>query len=121
MPCSPITGQQLADIRYALSDAFVDNAVDYAHIARQTQAYDRALVQRILYDEVAPVCYGNLMAVIPEVWMGFDRDSLLEDIEQRLERRRNSRVQALRDRLFIRWIRFRGAYIWEQICRHYER
>ncbi|WP_123724725.1 hypothetical protein [Pseudomonas protegens] len=116
---SAITPEQLADIRYALSDAFIDNEVDYPYIARETQAYDRAEVERILYEEVAPVCYINLMSVIPEIWIGFERESLLEDIEDSLDRRRYSRWQAFRDRLFIRWIRFRGAYIWEEICKHY--
>ncbi|MFJ2338342.1 hypothetical protein ACIOMP_15880 [Pseudomonas protegens] len=119
MPSSPITPVQRDTIRYLLSDAFVDNEVDYAYIARETQAYDRAEVERILYEEVAPVCYINLMSVIPEIWIGFERESLLEEIEDSLALRRNSRWQAFRDRLFIRWIRFRGAYIWEEICKHY--
>ncbi|PUA43900.1 hypothetical protein C5U62_18185 [Pseudomonas protegens] len=116
---SAITPQQRDDIRYVLSDAFVDNEVDYAYIARETQAYDRAEVERILYEEVAPVCYTNLMAVIPEIWLCFARESLLEAIEESLALRRRSRWQAFRVRLFIRWIRFRGAYIWEEICKHY--
>ncbi|WP_258028798.1 DUF7079 family protein [Pseudomonas protegens] len=119
MPSSPITPVQRDTIRYLLSDAFVDNEVDYAYIARETQAYDRAAVERILYEEVAPVCYINLMSVIPEIWIGFERESLLEEIEDSLALRRSSRWQAFRDRLFIRWIRFRGAYIWEEICKHY--
>ncbi|WP_178125999.1 DUF7079 family protein [Pseudomonas sp. Fl5BN2] len=114
-----ITPEQRADIRYVLSDAFIDNEVDYPYIARETEAYDRAEVERILYYEVAPVCYVNLMSVIPEIWQGFQREWLLEAIENSLERRRNSRVQAFRDDLFIRWIRFRGAYIWKEICQHY--
>ncbi|KAF0864932.1 hypothetical protein [Pseudomonas sp. LD120] len=116
---SAITPEQLADIRYVLSDAFVDNEVDYAYIARETQAFDRAEVERILYEEVAPVCYINLMAVIPEIWMGFAREPLLEEIEASLALRRRSRWQAFRVRLLIRWIRFRGAYIWAEICKHY--
>ncbi|PNG37023.1 hypothetical protein A1348_01120 [Pseudomonas protegens] len=116
---SEITPQQRDDIRYVLSDAFVDNEVDYAYIARETQAYGRAEVERILYEEVAPVCYINLMAVIPEIWMGFAREPLLEEIEASLALRRSNRWQAFRVRLFIRWIRFRGAYIWEEICKHY--
>lgn len=117
---SDITPKQRDDIRYVLSDAFVDNEVDYAYIARETQNYDRAEVERILYEEVAPVCYVNLMAVIPEIWMGFAREPLLEEIEASLALRRNSRWQAFRGRLFIRWIRFRGAYIWDEICKHYD-
>lgn len=113
------TPEQLAEIRYVLSDAFIDNEVDYAYIARETQAYDRSEVERILYEEVAPVCYVNLMSVIPEIWIGFERESLLEEIEDSLALRRSSRWQAFRDRVFIRWIRFRGAYIWEEICKHY--
>lgn len=119
MPSNPITQEQLDEIRYVLSDAFVDNRVDYAYIARQTQAYERAEIERILYCEVAPVCYVNLMAVIPEIWMGFERTSLLADIEESLQRRRNSRWQAFVDHLYIRWIRYSGGYIWKEICQHY--
>ncbi|MGC5703613.1 hypothetical protein J4P02_25795 [Pseudomonas sp. NFXW11] len=115
----PITPEQRDAMHWVLSDAFVDNEVDYAYIARETQAYDRAEVERILYCEVAPVCYFNLMSVIPEIWSCFDRQWLREAIAESLERRRLSRWQAFRNRLLIRWVRFRGAYIWQEICKHY--
>jgi hypothetical protein len=43
-----MTKQQRADIRWALSDAFVDNQVDYAAIARQTEDFDKDEIKRIL-------------------------------------------------------------------------
>ena len=56
----------------ALSEVFVDNAIDHAAIARQLIIYDRTTVQAAFFEEVAPVCHSNLLAPIPPIWTGFD-------------------------------------------------
>jgi hypothetical protein len=116
---TPISPAQREDIYCALSEAFVDSQVDYALIARQTQAYDRHEIKRMLYEEVAPVCYPNLAAVIPPIWTGFARAPLLEDIQQWLEGLRRSRLRRAWALVYVSWIRWRCAYIWAEITQHY--
>lgn len=52
----------------ALSDAFVDNEIDYLEKARQLAGYDRAAVKAAFLESVAPVCHSNLQAPTPPIW-----------------------------------------------------
>lgn len=62
----------------ALSDAFVDNEVDYPAIARQLAGFDPAVVRAAFFEEVAPVCHKNLRAPIPPIWTAFGDTWLTE-------------------------------------------
>lgn len=80
--------QALSDIDLceALSDLFVDNEVDYEHIARVARAFPVAHVEKALFEWVAPVCYTNTQAPVPPIWTGFERDSLWAEIQGLLAR-----------------------------------
>ncbi|APC19183.1 hypothetical protein BLL42_03985 [Pseudomonas frederiksbergensis] len=112
--------QERADIRWALSDAFVDNEVDYAAIVRQVKKFDMTEVKNILYSEVAPVCHSNLESILPTIWLCFNREELESDIEKMLEARKQSFLRRQLDTLLIKWLHYRYKYIWLEIAKHYK-
>ncbi|UEG63328.1 DUF7079 family protein [Stutzerimonas chloritidismutans] len=67
-----------------LSDAFVDNEIDYPEIARQLAGYDCAAVKKVFFEEVAPVCHSNLQAPIPPIWTAFKSTWLADTIDSNL-------------------------------------
>ncbi|MGC8385320.1 DUF7079 family protein [Pseudomonas aeruginosa] len=73
-------------LRHALSDAFVDTLLEPEDIARRIKGVDPALLERLFFEEVAPVCHGNLLSPAPAVWTAFDEAWLEEAIERRLAR-----------------------------------
>ncbi len=75
-------------LRHALSDAFVDTLLEPEDIARRIKGVDPALLERLFFEEVAPVCHGNLLQPAPAVWTAFDEAWLEEAIERRLARQR---------------------------------
>ena len=75
-----MTLEQLHHVRALLSESFVDSWVDYAWIARELAPFDLAELKRIFYEEVAPICYYNIVAPVPPVWTGFEPVSLNEEI-----------------------------------------
>ena len=105
----------------ALSDAFVDNPVDYAAIARQLVGIDRATVKVAFFEEVAPVCYSNLQAPIPPIWTAFDTAWLAETIKSTQEARRASALRRLRDQVLVAYLRYRLNDEWQCIERELER
>jgi hypothetical protein len=115
------TEKERSDVYWSLSDAFVDNEVNYEFIARQTEDYDRQEIKRILYEEVAPVCHTNLETVIPMIWSAFNLKQLKADIAETLKARERSRFRRQLDKLLIRWLEFRYKYIWKEISRHYRK
>ncbi len=117
---SSMTKQQRADVRWALSDAFVDNEVDYAAIARRTREFDRDEVKRILFEEVAPVCHSNLESTLPTIWLCFNREELEGDIEKMLEKKKNSWLKGKTNAFLVKWLMSRYAYIWTEIENRYK-
>ncbi|MCS5516102.1 hypothetical protein NWF32_16370 [Pseudomonas qingdaonensis] len=107
-----MTPEQRHNVRALLSESFVDSWVDYAWIARELEPFDLAELKRIFYEEVAPVCYYNIVAPVPPVWTGFEPVSLNEEIEELLEARRRNPLRRHWDRLWAAtWIR-----LWSQEC-----
>ncbi len=115
-----MTKQQRADIRWALSDAFVDNEVDYAAIARQTEEFDRDEIKRILFEEVAPVCHSNLESTLPTIWLCFNRAELEDNIEKMLGAKKNSWLKRKSNTLLVTWLKSRYKYIWIEIEKQYQ-
>ncbi len=118
---SSMTKQQRADVRWALSDAFVDNEVDYSAIARRTREFDRDEVKRILFEEVAPVCHSNLESTLPTIWLCFNRQELEEDIEKVLGAKENSWFKRKANALLVTWLKSRYKYIWTEIEKQYQK
>ncbi|MDD0972122.1 DUF7079 family protein [Pseudomonas aphyarum] len=115
------TEKERCHVYWALSDAFVDNEVNYESIARQTEDYDPQEIKRILYEEVAPVCHSNLETVITMIWSAFNLEQLTSDIRENLKARERSRYRRQIDKLLICWLEFRYRYIWKEISRHYRK
>ncbi|NKF26463.1 hypothetical protein HER21_08360 [Pseudomonas sp. BGM005] len=115
-----MTKQQRADVRWALSDAFVDNEVDYAAITRRTREFDRDEVKRILFEEVSPVCHSNLESTLPTIWLCFNRQELEDDIEKMLRAKENSWFKRKANALLVAWLKSRYKYIWTEIEKQYE-
>ncbi len=105
----------------ALSDAFVDNKVDYPAIARQLAGFDRAAIKAAFFEEVAPVCYSNLQAPIPPIWTAFDSAWLVETIDGNQQARRSSMFRRMRDRALVAYLRNRLREEWHRIERELER
>lgn len=118
---SVLTRDESIRLWSALSDAFVDNEVDYAAIARQLAGFDRATVEAAFFEDVAPACYSNLQAPIPPIWTAFDSTWLAETICSNQEARRNSVSRHLRDRAFVVYLRYRLKDEWQRIERELDR
>jgi hypothetical protein len=118
---SVLTRDERTRLWSALSDAFVDNEVDYKAIARQLPGFDLATIEVALFEEVAPVCYSNLQAPIPPIWTAFDSTWLTETIESDQEARRISTFRRLRDRAFVAYLRYRLKDVWLTIERELDR
>lgn len=112
-----MTRDERAQLWSALSDAFVDNEVDYKAMARQLAGFDRATIKVAFFEEVAPVCYSNLQAPIPPIWTAFESTWLTEAIESTQEARRTSTIRRLRDRTFAVYLRYQLKDEWLSIER----
>ena len=118
---SVLTHDERIRLWSALSDAFVDNEVDYAAIARQLAGFDRATVEAAFFEDVASVCYSNLQAPIPPIWTAFDSTWLAETIYGIQEARRASAFRRLRDQAFVSYLRYRLKDEWQSIERELDR
>ena len=104
-----------SSIRHALSDAFVDNEVDYADIAKRVNFFDSNTVEQIFFDEVAPICHSNLETPAPPIWTGFDKEWLDQEIEKFLKARSRGYFQKLKQNLLITSLRWKYATTWNAI------
>lgn len=110
-----LTEPQLTKVRAALSEPFNDFPVEYDYLANKVRGVDPEILYSILYSEVAPVCFTNLVAPVPPIWTGFDPDILRESIEERLEARERNWFRRQFDKVLVRWLKYHYAYIWEEI------
>lgn len=69
---SILTREKRTRLWAALSDAFVDNEVDYSSIARQLAGFDLATIEVAFFEEVAPVCY--LRHRLKDEWLSIERE-----------------------------------------------
>lgn len=99
----------------ALSDAFVDNTVDYVSIARHLNGYERSTIETVFFLNVAPTCFSNLQAAIPSAWTALDSAWLAETIARNPEARRSSSLRRLHDRAFVADLRYRLKPEWQCI------
>lgn len=116
-----LTQDQRHRLWSALSDAFVDNEVDYPAIARQLAGFDHAAVKTAFFEEVAPVCHSNLQAPIPPIWTAFDSSWLADTIDSNLQARRTSTFRRMRDQALVAYLRFRLSEEWSRIERELQR
>ena len=107
---------QLTRVRDALSEPFNHFPTDYDYVVRQLKGVDPAVLYKIFYSEVAPVCFTNIAAVLPTVWTGFDPDWLRSEIEERLAARRRNWFRRQYDRLLVRWLEYNYDYMWKEIA-----
>lgn len=110
-----MTHEERVRLWSVLSDAFVDNEIDYPAIARQLAGYDRAAIKATFFEEVAPVCHSNLQAPIPPIWTAFDSIWLADTIDSNLRARRASRFHRMRDQVLFANLRFRLCEEWIRI------
>lgn len=99
----------------ALSGAFVDNEVDYRYIARRVAGVPHAQLREILFNEVAPQCAPNLLAVIPPIWTGFDPTVLIPSIRDMQARNRRCAWARCKHCLAVAVLRRRFRWIWEEL------
>jgi len=111
-----LTEPQLTKVRAALSEPFNDFPVEYDYVANQVRGVAPETLYEILYSEVAPVCFTNLVAAVPPVWTGFDPDILRQSIEERLAARQRNWFCRQLDQVLIRWLKYNYAYIWKEIA-----
>lgn len=101
---------------FFLSSIFLDTETDYKRIAYLARHYPLKYVEKLLFEWVAPVCYVNLMSVIPEIWLSFDADELWSDIQNKLKNEESPNIFK-RFNIFIRdkYIRHRFNYAWIEL------
>lgn len=112
---SALSDERQKEIREALSEAFVDNEVDYAFLARGVAGVPLGELENIFFTEVAPHCGPNLMSAIPPVWAGFDRERLALGIRAMQARAARSTWGRLRHRLAVAFCRRRFGRLWDEI------
>ncbi len=103
------------DVWEGLSEAFVDNEVDYVALRRGVAGIPLDELRRIFFTEVAPHCGANLLAPAPPIWIGFDRELLAQDIRIMLERARRSAWGRFRHRLAVALCQWNFAPLWRQV------
>ena len=118
---STLSDTHREDIWAALSDAFIDNEVNYEFIARRVAGVARADLEHIFFTEVVPECAFNVFAVIPPVWAAFDRKGLAECIRDMQARNRRSVLARLKHRVAVAFYRVCFRSYWEQIEAELER
>lgn len=107
---------QVQSLCEALSEIFVDNAVDYAAIARQARAFSAAQVEWLLFEWVAPICYTNALAPVPSVWAGFEPQLLWQDICRYREYVMAAGwLRRVRVALHVYFLRHRFASAWREL------
>ena len=107
--------QDRSRIRLVLSQVFVDTEIDYRSIAEQLGTADHRMLERIFFEEVAPVCYPNLRAPVPPVWTMFDAEWLQAEIENRLASRRNSACAAIKHKVLCGYLRLAFSEEWKRL------
>jgi hypothetical protein len=113
-----LTEPQLTTVRTALSEPFNHFPTDYDYVAHQLKGVDPAVLYKIFYSEVAPVCFRNIAAVLPAVWTGFDPDWLRAESEDWLAARQRNWFRRQFDKLLVRWLEYNYDYMWKEIaCR----
>lgn len=105
-------------VRVALSDAFVDNDVDYKAIAKAVSQFNWIDVEEIFFSEVAPVCDSNLSTPAPQIWTAFEPVSLNMAIEKMLAARRDSFWTRQKDKVLVQRLRHKYADIWKSILQN---
>lgn len=112
LPRATCSTAEREDLWYALSDLFVDSLVDWRWIMRACAGYDRNLLYRILFEEVAPYCGHNFCTPVPPVWNGFERESLIAGIHAMLQERQRSLLRRAVYALQVRTFRKMFHSIW---------
>jgi hypothetical protein len=112
---SVLTRDEQVRLWEALSDIFVDNAVDYVSMAASLKDYELSAIETAFFVDVAPACYSNMQAPIPPIWTAFDSAWLAETIDCIHEARGSSSLRRLRDRAFIVYLRYRLQPEWQRI------
>lgn len=107
--------KRLSSARQALSEVFVDNQVNYRWIAQQLEGYSLEEVERLFYQEVAPVCYSNLLTPAPPVWKMFDPQWLEEEIEKRIAAKSRGRYAAFKQKILCGWLRYACFDHWQAL------
>ncbi|WP_293765843.1 hypothetical protein [uncultured Aquitalea sp.] len=100
----------------ALSGLFVDNDIDYDDIAAALDGLPEALIEEILFQEVAPYCGSNLLTPVPPVWSGFDAESLSTGITAMQTRSRRSHLARLRQQVLTLCCRCYFREEWQCLC-----
>jgi hypothetical protein len=110
-----LTKQEQVRLWTALSDVFVDNTIDYTYIAKSLVGYERSVIEKAFFIDVAPACYSNLQAAIPPIWTAFDPTWLAETIDRIHAARSSSSLRRLRDKVLIAYLRYRLRPEWRDI------
>lgn len=111
-----LSSERREEVWEALSEAFVDNEVDYGRIADQVAGIDSGELEAIFFTEVAPHCGPNLMSPVPPVWTGFDRRELADGIRAMQQRSQNSVFAQLRHKGFVAYCRWYFRAEWKMIA-----
>lgn len=110
-----LTDERAEEVWEALSDAFIDNEVHYEFIARRVFGVPLGELREMFFSEVAPQCGPNLLATIPPMWEGYDREALAECIREMLARNQHSALARLKHRVAVAFFRWHCRDIWKEI------
>lgn len=99
------------ELYLALSDLFIDNQIDYNRIAHVAKLFPIDYVEYVLFNYVAPVCYYNTVTPVPPVCYFFDRDELINKIDN-IKKNENSPVNKIKMPLFSLYLKFKFKHEW---------
>ena len=102
------------DLYIALSDLFVDNEVDYNHIASVAKLFPTSYVEHALFYYVAPYCYHNALTPVPYVCYFFDEDELLSAIDD-IKKKKNRPISKIKMRILAFYLKFKFKYAWQKL------
>ncbi|WP_434716069.1 DUF7079 family protein [Paraburkholderia sp. A3RO-2L] len=103
----------------AMSDLFVDNEVDYRHVAEQLTRHCPNMpilaLKDAFFSEVAPQLASHGMTPAPAVWTAFDGDKVVDDISDMLARRKTSLIYRVANGIWRIACRRTCADMWRKL------
>lgn len=104
-----------------MSDMFVDNEVDYRHVAEQLVRHcgnmPLPMLKQVLYEEVTPALGGIAMTPAPPVWLMWDPDEVIALVSRMLARREASFLYRIGNYLWCLHLRSLARDFWRSLER----
>lgn len=106
------------DIWIWLAEILSSDAEDYGYIAMHLTKNNIEELEKIFFDEVAPICYESF-PLFPRGHWDFEEAWLIESIKKRLAARQRSFIRTIAGDIYIKYLRKACAEDWNAFKKAY--